>query len=85
LFISFLLGWFLYHQDTPIIVENTGVVKINVSYSQVIDTDYGEELERGTGGQDWGWRLTDRGLVGREEGEKRGRGLLGVGDSPEIG
>jgi len=31
-----------------------------------------------------GWRLTDRGL-GREEGEKRGGRLLGVGDSPEIG
>ena len=26
-------------------------------------------LERGTGGQGWFWRLTDRDLVGREEGE----------------
>ena len=36
-------------------------------------------LERGTGGQGWGWRLTGRGLVGREEGEWRengGRGSL---------
>jgi len=82
LFISFLLGWFLYHQDTPIIVENTGVVKINVSYSQVFDTDYGEELERGTGGQGQVWRLTDR-SSGREEREKRGGRLLGVGDSKE--
>ena len=28
-------------------------------------------LERGTGGQGWVWRLTDRGM-GREEREKRG-------------
>ena len=30
-----------------------------------------DELERGTGGQGWFWRLTERGLVGREEGEWR--------------
>ena len=34
-----------------------------------------DELERGTGGQGWGWRLTDRGL-GREEGEW-GREIIG--------
>ena len=41
-----------------------------------------DRLERGTGGQGWGWRLTERSL-GREVGEKRGRGLLGVDDSLE--
>jgi len=41
-----------------------------------------DELKRGTGGQGWVWRLTDR-SSGREEGEKRGRGLLGVDDSLE--
>ena len=35
-----------------------------------------DELERGTGGQGWVWRLTDRDLVGREEREKRGGRLL---------
>ena len=40
-------------------------------------------LERGTGGLGWVWRLTDWGL-GREEREKRGGGLLGVGDSIKI-
>jgi len=35
------------------------------------------ELERGTGGQGWVWRLTDRGL-GREEGEKRGKGWINL-------
>ena len=39
-------------------------------------------LERGTGGQDWVWRLTGRGS-GREEREKRGGRLLGVDDSLE--
>jgi len=33
--------------------------------------------ERGTGGQGWVWRLTDRGL-GREEGEKRGKGWINL-------
>ena len=32
-------------------------------------------LERGTGGQGWVWRLTDRGLR-REEGEFHGQGTL---------
>ena len=36
-------------------------------------------LERETGGQGWVWRLTDR-SSGREEREKRGGRLLGVGD-----
>ena len=35
-----------------------------------------DELERGTGGQGWFWRLTERGLVGREEGEWRGENRL---------
>ena len=34
-----------------------------------------DELERGTGGQGWFWRLTDR-SSGREEREKRGGRLL---------
>ena len=49
------------------------------SHQRERDSERGEgdlgELERGTGGQGWFWRLTDRGL-GREEGEKRGGGLL---------
>ena len=36
-------------------------------------------LERGTGGQGWFWRLTERGS-GREEREKRGGRLLGETD-----
>ena len=35
-----------------------------------------DELERGTGGQGWFWRLTGRDLVGREEGEW-GRKIIG--------
>ena len=42
-----------------------------------------DELKRGTGGQGWVWRLTER-SSGREEGEKRGGGLLRVGYSIEI-
>ena len=41
-----------------------------------------DELERGTGGQGWFWKLTGRGS-GREEREKRGGRLLGVDDSLE--